>query len=146
MKSLKWLMLAALTILSVSVFAQSNKNTNNTTYKKSQQYYSCPMHPGETSTMAGKCSKCGMNLTVSSKEKMKMGTMKQYSCPMHPDVISNKPGKCPQCNMDLQKSNKTPMAYSCPMHPDVTSAKPGKCSRCRRNMNLNPKEKMKMEQ
>ena len=104
MKSLKWLMLAALTILSVSVFARSNKNINNTTYKKSQQYYSCPMHPDITSAKPGKCSRCRRNMNLSPKEKMKMETMKIYTCPMHAGVTSDKPGKCSKCGMDLTKN------------------------------------------
>ncbi len=60
--------------------------------------YSCPMHPEVTSDKAGKCSKCGMDLTKSTKEPMAM-----YSCPMHPEEKSDKPGKCSKCGMDLQK-------------------------------------------
>jgi rRNA maturation protein Nop10 len=30
--------------------------------------YLCPMHPEVTSSKAGKCPKCGMDLTVSKKE------------------------------------------------------------------------------
>jgi hypothetical protein len=63
--------------------------------------YSCPMHPDVTSNEPGKCSKCGMDLTLSKKEEMKMTTM--YSCPMHPDVTSDKPGKCSKCGMALQE-------------------------------------------
>lgn len=98
--------------------------------------YSCPMHPDVTSDVPGKCSKCGMDLTKSKKEQMKMEVMKMYSCPMHPDVKSDMPGKCSQCGIDLTKSKKEQMKmevmkmYSCPMHPDVTSDKAGKCSKC----------------
>lgn len=59
--------------------------------------YTCPMHPDEVSSKPGNCSKCGMSLTLSSKEKMKLG----YYCPMHPDVKSDKEGKCPNCGMAL---------------------------------------------
>lgn len=54
-------------------------------------FYTCPMHPDVKSDKAGKCPKCGMDLTK----------IKTYSCPMHPEVTSNKPGKCGKCGMDL---------------------------------------------
>ena len=107
--------------------------------------YTCPMHPDVTSDKPGKCSKCGMDLNLSPKEKMKMEVMKTYTCPMHPDVISDKSGKCSKCNMDLKETVKTAAAYSCPMHPDVTGDKPGKCTKCGMDLNLSPKEKMKMD-
>jgi hypothetical protein len=68
--------------------------------------YTCPMHPDVTSDKPGKCSKCGMDLNMTSKEKMKMGVMKMYTCPMHPEVTSDKPGKCSKCNMDLTKAKE----------------------------------------
>jgi uncharacterized paraquat-inducible protein A len=107
--------------------------------------YTCPMHPDVTSDKPGKCSKCGMNLNLTPKEKMKMEVMKMYTCPMHPDVTSDKPGKCSKCNMELKETGQTASSYSCPMHPDVTSDKQGKCTKCGMNLNLTPKEKMKME-
>jgi len=113
--------------------ANSPANTGTTVITTT---YTCPMHPDITSDKPGKCSKCGMNLTLSPKEKMKMEVMKKYTCPMHPDVTSDKPGKCSKCGMNLNLSPKEKMKtevmklYSCPMHPDVTSSKAGKCSKC----------------
>ncbi len=132
------LMMAALTILSVSVFSQDTAKHKMKTSKvpSEKMKYSCPMHSDVTSDKAGKCSKCGMDLVLSKHAQMKMGTMKMYSCPMHPEVTSNKPGKCTKCGMDLTKSKKGNMKmevmkmYTCPMHPDVTSDQPGKCSKC----------------
>ena len=48
--------------------------------------YSCPMKcEGEkTYDKPGKCPKCGIDLTKSKKEQMKMEVMKTYTCPMHP--------------------------------------------------------------
>jgi hypothetical protein len=64
--------------------------------------YSCPMKcEGEkTYDKAGQCPKCGMDLTKSDKEPMKM-----YSCPMHVDITSDKPGKCTKCGMDLKEKH-----------------------------------------
>ena len=68
--------------------------------------YTCPMHADVVSANAGKCSKCGMDLTRSKKEQMKMEVMKLYSCPMHAAITSDKPGKCSKCGMDLKENNK----------------------------------------
>lgn len=92
--------------VSFASFAQKAKaNSKAKTSGTVITTYSCTMHPGVTSGKPGKCSKCGSDLTLSPKEKMKMEVMKIYSCPMHPDVTSDKPGKCSKCNMDL-KENK----------------------------------------
>ena len=136
MKSLKMLMMAAITILSVSVFAQDTAKHKMSKHQTDKMKYSCPMHPEVTSDKPGKCSKCGMDLVLSKKDHMKMGSMKMYSCPMHPGITSDKPGKCAKCGMELVKSGKekikmeTMKMYICPMHPDITSDKPGKCSKC----------------
>lgn len=70
--------------------------------------YSCPMkcEGDKTYDKPGKCPICGMNLTGSPKERMKMEVMKTYACPMHHEVTSNKPGKCSKCNMDLKEKNE----------------------------------------
>jgi len=64
--------------------------------------YCCSMHPDVTSDAPGKCGKCGMDLTKSKKEQMKMEVMRIYTCPMHSDITSNNPGKCSKCGMDLK--------------------------------------------
>lgn len=136
-------MMAALTILSVAVFAQ---DTTKTKTKSEKVKYCCPMHTDVTSDKPGQCSKCGMDMTKSKKEKMKMETMNMYSCPMHSDVTSDKQGKCSKCGMDLTKSKKEKMKkekmnkYSCPMHPDVTSDEPGKCSKCGMDLTASKKK------
>ena len=131
-------------IFSVVVFAQDTTKQKSK-MKMEQMKYSCPMHPDVKSNKSGKCSRCGMDLTKSKKEQMKMEVMKMFSCPMHSDVTSDKPGKCSNCGMDLIKSKKEQMKmevmkmYSCPMHPEVTADKPGKCTKC--NMDLKEKKK-----
>ncbi len=57
--------------------------------------YTCSMHPEVMQTKAGKCPKCGMNLTA------KATVMKTYICPMHAEVVADKSGKCPKCGMNL---------------------------------------------
>lgn len=91
--------------VSFAGFAQKAKGNTDTQKDGTviTSTYSCPMHPEEKSDKPGKCSKCGMDLTLSPKEKMKMEVMKTYTCPMHPDVTSDKPGKCSKCGMDLKE-------------------------------------------
>src|SRR5215203_3890416 len=134
MKKFIMLMIAALTISSVSVFAQEKAGKKDTT--QSAVLYICPMHPDVKMDNAGKCPKCGMELSVSNKEEMKIAVTKNYTCPVHADVISASSGKCPQCGKKLMLSKKEEMktevmkSYTCPMHPDVASDKGGKCPKC----------------
>ncbi|MCX6206340.1 MAG: hypothetical protein NTZ19_08840 [Bacteroidetes bacterium] len=100
MKSIKLLLMAFVTILSLSVIAQTKEPVKKA---ETTNKYSCPMHAEITSDKAGKCSKCGMDLKASSTKK-DQSTMKMYSCPMHADVTSDKPGKCTKCGMDLKAS------------------------------------------
>ncbi len=129
MKSIKMLMMAALTILSVSVFAQ-DPGMQKMKMKKDKSMYTCPMHPDMVIGKPGKCPKCGMDMTKMKKDKMEMSDMKTYACPMHSDVTSDKPGKCSKCNMDMKE--KATVVYACPMkcEGDKTYAKAGKCAVC----------------
>ena len=128
------LMIAALTISSVSAYAQEKAGKKDTT--QHTVLYVCPMHPNVTSDKPGKCPQCGMDLSLSQKEEMKKQVTKTYTCPVHLDVVTDKSGKCPQCGKKLTLSKKEQMkaevmnTYCCSMHPDVTSDKPGKCSKC----------------
>ena len=134
MKAIKMLMMAALTIVSVSLFAQDSTKQKSKMQIMEQMKYSCPMKcEGEkTYDKPGKCPKCGMDLTKSKKEQMKMEVMKTYTCPMHPDVTSDKPGKCSKCGMALKEKEPAVVAYSCPMkcEGDKTYDKPGNCPKC----------------
>ncbi|MBK5269770.1 MAG: hypothetical protein JJE22_02030 [Bacteroidia bacterium] len=137
MKSLKVLLMVAITFLSLSAFAQdSTKQKTKAPKSKTENVsYTCPMHPEVLSDKPGKCSKCGMNLVKKEKEEMVM-----YSCPMHPEVTSDKPGKCSKCGMNLAKIETIAKAYSCPMHPEVTSNMPGKCPKCGMALKKNNEE------
>ena len=143
MKSIKILLMAVLTILSVSLFAQNKAGKKDVTPHK--VFYTCPMHDTIAMTKPGNCPICGMKLQLSKKEEMKMGSKKNYSCPIHITEVSDKPGKCPECGKDLVLTPKEKMKmqamklYTCPMHPDVTSDKSGKCPKC--GMDLTPVKK-----
>lgn len=138
MKSFKMLLMAAFSIMTITVFSQEKAGKKDTTQHVT--LYTCPKHSDVTSEKAGYCSKCGMKLELSPKEKMKREVTKSYTCPIHADVISEKPGKCSKCGTDMILSPKEKMKmevvkkYTCSMHPDVTSDKPGKCPKC--NMDL----------
>lgn len=133
MKKFMMLLIAALTINSVFVFAQEKAGKKDTA--QHIVLYTCPMHPDVTSDKPGKCPKCGMDLSLSKKEEMKKEVTKSYTCPVHADVVSDKPGKCPQCRKKLVLSKEemkmeVMKTYTCPMHPDVARDKPGKCPKC----------------
>ena len=130
------LMMAALTILSVSLFAQEKAGKKNT--GKGVTLYTCVTHDTVAMKKPGNCPVCGMKLERSKKEQMKAEVTKNYSCPMHADVTSESAGKCTKCGMNLTLSAKEKMkaevvkAYSCPMkcEGDKTYDKTGKCPRC----------------
>lgn len=133
MKTIKMLMMAALTILSVAVFAQEpakekGKMKKEKMEKAEKKTYSCPMHSDVTSNKPGKCTKCKMDL----KEKVQHETA--YACPMKCEGAKtyHKEGKCPTCKMNLVKVEKQEMAYTCPMkcEGDKSYAKAGTCPKC----------------
>jgi len=134
MKSIKMLMIAVFSIMTISVFSQGKAGKKDTATHTTM--YTCPMHPEMVFNKPGTCPKCGMKLNLSTKEQMKKDVVKNYACPVHTTVMSNKPGKCPQCGMDLRLSSKEEMKagmnshYTCPMHADVVSGKDGKCPKC----------------
>ena len=103
MKTIILILVAA--FATCSTFAQKSKIKSDSSASISiKQKYTCAMHPEIISDHPGKCPKCKKDLTLSSKEKMKMEVMKIYTCTMHPDGTSDKPGKCPKCGMDLTEA------------------------------------------
>lgn len=130
MKSIKVLMMAVLTILSLNVFAQSKRNIKDTV--QHAKVYTCAVHDTVAMKQPGNCPVCGMKLNLTTKDAMKMQATNQYSCPMHTDVVSDKPGTCSKCGMNLTMTAKEKMkaGFYCPMHADVVSDKAGKCSKC----------------
>jgi transcription initiation factor IIE alpha subunit len=120
-------------LTSFCIFAQKAGRVDTT---KHATFYSCPMHHEVTGHQPGKCSKCGMELTLSTKEQMKTKEMKNYRCAVHLDVTKHDPGKCPKCSKKLNLSPKEQMKaevvklYTCPMHPEVALDKEGNCPKC----------------
>lgn len=68
--------------------------------------YTCSMHPEINQDKAGKCPKCGMNLTAKEVKK------DVFSCPMHAEISQDKAGKCPKCGMNLVKKEEKKPAPS----------------------------------
>lgn len=99
MKS-KIIMVALLSMLTFSVFAQKDTSSNPKTHKHTpgKLTYTCPMHPQIVMDKPGKCSICGMDLLKSKQKKLKI-----YACPMHSDVTSKEPGNCTKCGMEMTK-------------------------------------------
>lgn len=76
--------------------------------EKTEQIWTCPMHPSIRSPKPGKCPICGMDLIpaepttpASANPKKQEAKTEVWTCPMHPSVRSPKPGSCPICGMDL---------------------------------------------
>lgn len=140
MKKYMMLLMAALTISSISIYAQEKAGKKDTTQHVA--LYSCPMHPDVKMDKPGKCPQCGMTLSLSKKEEMKRQVTKTYACPVHADVVSDKSGKCPQCGKKFTLSKKEEMkaetmkSYCCSMHPDMVSDKIGKCPKCNMEMTI----------
>lgn len=138
MKTIKMLMMAAFSILTVTVFSQSKLGKTDT--MRNTVLYSCTMHPDVSSSKEGKCPTCGMKLELSKKEQMKRAVTNNYTCPVHAAVLTKNPGKCPECGMDLKLSPKEKMNvnmrtnFTCPMHADVVRDKDGKCPKCGMNL------------
>lgn len=108
MKTIKILFAIVIVLLANQSVNAQKVNAETNKGSTTIHTYSCPIHPDVTSDKEGNCSKCGMNLNLSPKGKIKMEVMKIYSCPMHPEIMSNNPGKCSKCNMDLTKEKTKP--------------------------------------
>ncbi|MHB8261337.1 MAG: heavy metal-binding domain-containing protein [Bacteroidia bacterium] len=87
---------------------EGDKQTTKTTQpKNTTASYTCPMCGGSYDK-AGKCPKCGMDLTlkteptkVTDAKSGKEEKAKTYTCSMHPEIKQDKPGNCPKCGMAL---------------------------------------------
>jgi putative DNA topoisomerase len=131
------IILIVATFAAFATFAQKSK-ANNTTTRSSVDtlQYSCPMHPDIVSNKPGKCSKCGMDLTLSKKEQMKQEVThtNTYTCPMHKEVVSAHEGICAKCGsklvIDRTSSKHAVTVYTCSMHLQVVSNEAGKCPIC----------------
>jgi transcription initiation factor IIE alpha subunit len=128
----------------LSLFAQTKAGRVDTS--KHATIYACPMHSEVKANEPGKCPKCGMDLNLAGKEKMKANVVKNYACPVHLQETSHNPGKCPKCGKKLNLSPKEQMkaevtkTYTCPMHPDVSLDKDGVCPKCGKEL-VEKKEK-----
>ena len=137
MKWSKMLLIFGLSLTTINVFSQKAGKTDTTQHIT---LYTCPKHSDIKSEKDGYCSRCGMKLELSPKEKMKREVTRNYICPIHLDVVSDNPGKCSKCNSDLLLTPKEKMKmeavkkYTCSMHPEEGNDKPGKCPKC--NMKL----------
>ena len=75
-------------------------DSDATEIDKSNDIYTCPMHPEIEQQGPGSCPKCGMALEPKGISLSVSKT--QYTCPMHPEVIQDQPGNCPKCSMALE--------------------------------------------
>jgi hypothetical protein len=142
MKSSKMLMMAVLTIISVSVFAQvsTNLQAKVTNQNPEKVKYTCPMYPDMVMDKLGVCPKNGTTLNLSLKEKMKMEVMKINSSLMHPEVINNMPCNFSKNGSALNLSPKEKMKMGAMKintnrtFPDVMTSKNYMCPKCGMDM------------
>lgn len=139
MKSLKMLMMAGLTILTISVYAQNNSTLSKKEQMKMEVMKSSasPVQyniPGDTQS---KISKKRFAVNRSSKEQMKLSVMNGNSDTLYQDGAA----ACPLCLAVLNATTKEQMKlkvmglYTCPMKVDTASNQRTKCSRCGMNLN-----------
>ena len=75
---------------------------------RSDNRYTCPMHPEVHHDSPGDCPVCGMALERTTPPPART----EYTCPMHPEVVQEVPGVCPRCGMALEP--RTVAANSAP--------------------------------
>ncbi len=142
MKSLKMLMIAGLTILTISVFSQNNTTrfSQDQLAKSKKELMKMEVMKMQTSpndfVVTGQYSKGGLVSTLSPKEQMKRNVMRLNNATQYTDVAVNKSGKCPMCvtmsNLSpKEKMKMTVMALNtCPMNAGIPGIDADKCSIC----------------
>jgi len=72
---------------------------------RTNNLFTCPMHPEIEHEGPSSCPKCGMALepliAVVLDERI------EYTCPMHLEIIQDRPGSCPKCGMALESRTVT---------------------------------------
>src|SRR5690348_5344527 len=117
---MKRILLLVLPVLFMSAGLMAQTKAGKTDTTKHTRYYTCTMHPNVVMNEPGKCPQCGMQLTLTDKEKIKAAVAKNYTCPVHADVFQHDPGNCPKCGRKLNLSPKEQMkaetgkVYTCP--------------------------------
>jgi hypothetical protein len=163
MKKFKMLMMAVLTLTSVSIFAQVAPNNQKFAKLNSEKAkYTCPVHPNMVTDNLSKCQDLRSSLNLSLKEKMKREEMKSISL-MNSEVRRYLPCSLSKDYTALNLSPKEKMkweamrinnshsdsyvnaANTCQMMNVLISDKQISCQYCSSSFNLSPKEKMKRE-
>ncbi|MDA8239331.1 MAG: heavy metal translocating P-type ATPase [Nitrospiraceae bacterium] len=85
---------------------------------KSEDIYTCPMHPEVRQPDPGSCPKCGMALEPVAPSIA--ATKTEWTCPMHPEIVRDVPGSCPICGMALEPKTITAEDEGSPELIDMT--------------------------
>jgi hypothetical protein len=136
MKSLKMLMMAALSILTISVFAQSNTTISKKEQMKMEvmKIYTSPGNYDVTINNTGNYAPGSFASNLSSKEQMKIGVMKLNAGTHYNEVAIDKSAMCTKCvalsNLAPKEQMKMKVMglYNCPMSADMSGNMSGKCS------------------
>jgi len=133
MKSLKMLMMAALSILTISLFAQSNTTKSK---KELMKMEVMKIHTTPQAIITEASAKDGFASNLSPKEQLKRNVVKWNAVTRNNDVAGTNSGKCPDC---LSLSNLSPKEQMkmkemdllvCSMSAGIASGKIGKCAIC----------------
>ena len=155
-------MMAVLTIVSVSLYAQTSTSHSvalidrlgicqrvgtslNLTPKDKMKMETMKINvsPNEvTNDMICNLSNNVATLNLSAKEKMKTEAMKIATFPLNADVTNGKNYICPKNGMDLKEMNNY---IICPWVNVSSGKNQFSCLYCSSVLNLSPKEKMKRE-
>lgn len=142
MKSFKMLMMAALTILTISVFSQNiiSKSPEEQVTNSKKESMKMDVMKIQTFlkdfTTTRAYSKKGLVSNLYPKDQMKSIVMNLNNVTPYYDVANDKSGKCSEC---LTVSNLTPKEqlkmkvidlYTCQMSSGAASDESGKCAIC----------------
>ena len=138
MKPIKILMMAFITILSASVFAQvsTNLRANTTNQKTDKTKYTCPMNNGVFMDVPGMYSTKGNTNNWSPKERMKMELMKINAGSMNHGLTAKMPCNFSNSSTALNSSAKERMRmgamrmYNSPMNANVMTGMKYSCPVC----------------
>ncbi len=165
MKKFKMLMMAILTIMSASIFAQisTNNQTKLTKQNPEKVTYTCPVHHDMVMDNLGACQYFSSSLNLSPKEKMKREAVKiddgsknnigrsERQCILSQDATALNLSPKEKMKWEAMRINNSHLgsyvntSITCHMMNVLISDKQISCQYCSSTLNLSPKEKMKRE-
>ena len=165
MKKFKMLIMAVVTTISGSIFAQvaPNNQAKFTKQNLGKMTYTCPMHHDMVMDNLGACQYFSSSLNLSPKEKMKREAVKiddgsknnigrsERQCILSQDATALNLSPKEKMKWEAMRINNSHLgsyvntAFTCHMMNVLISNMQISCQYCSSTLNLSPKEKMKRE-